>query len=387
MKRNGFKRSLLALVAYIALWEGAWAQTPTWARFAFISPTTTLSAGRLCYTDGVGIACDATAPLASSLTSGLATDRIVSGTSSVVAANGGPVSITIAGTNVANFGAGGLGITNVNASGAVTASTLTATNIGGSSGSIVFRSNNGVLIGSSSMTINTATNQLSYLGNGVSGISSISGTMTIRVNGGPNRPLLVLQSEYGPPTFLAASNQGPYYELNGSNVSQTVGISMNGKNKIGINTNYLTNGNWTSNTLGVFPTEFGAGAELFLSHGGGSGRSGTSKIIFGDRYFGTTPAASINYDMNNNLWSLNLSTNVPGSIFSPIVTPTIFLRASGVSRTLGVNTNTAATATLDVSGTMRLTGNPGASECSVAGDIGKHRQNGNYLEVCSPYPP
>lgn len=48
-------------------------------------------------------------------------DRIVSGTSSVFVAGGGAVSVTVAGSNVANFGSGGLGITNINASGAISA--------------------------------------------------------------------------------------------------------------------------------------------------------------------------------------------------------------------------------------------------------------------------
>ncbi len=46
-------------------------------------------------------------------------DRITSGTTSVVAQNNNAVSITIAGSEVANFNSGGLALTNLNASGAV----------------------------------------------------------------------------------------------------------------------------------------------------------------------------------------------------------------------------------------------------------------------------
>ena len=106
----------LALGGSMVVGQGAWAQDHYWMTYARISPTSTLSAGRICYTDGVGIACDVNAPLLSGLGSGLG-DRITSGTSSVFVANGSAVSVTVGGSNIANFGAGGLGITAINASG------------------------------------------------------------------------------------------------------------------------------------------------------------------------------------------------------------------------------------------------------------------------------
>lgn len=121
-------RSLRALLAFCILLAGLPgvrdAAASQWAPYAYISPTTTLAPGHLCYTDGLGIACDASAPLASGL--GLS-DRIVSGTSSVFVANGSAVSVTIGGSNVANFGTGGLGITAINASGLVTAAGVSTT--------------------------------------------------------------------------------------------------------------------------------------------------------------------------------------------------------------------------------------------------------------------
>lgn len=271
----------LALGAGLAVGQGAWAQTTNWARYALISPTSTLSAGRLCYTDGVGIACDANAPTMSGLGVG---DRIVSGTSSVVAANGGPVSVTIAGANVANFGSGGLGTTNINASGAISAT-----------GTGYFADVVGVRISPS----------------GLYGLE-VSGTVLISASSNTNGIVIARQNRNWTLRSIGVN----------SVISNTDG-SFNIQSNNSISDYYL------SNALGIF-------------------------------YFYDTSSNATYFqgtDTRNGLVGINISNTV------------------------------LPTANLEVSGTMRLSGVIGAGACAVAGDIGKHRQNGSYLEVCSPYPP
>ena len=69
---------LLWLVACLVALTGS-AIAQMWVDNATISPTTTLSPGRICYSDGRDIACDANAPLMSGLGTGSG-DRITSGT-------------------------------------------------------------------------------------------------------------------------------------------------------------------------------------------------------------------------------------------------------------------------------------------------------------------
>lgn len=138
-------RSLRASLALCFLLAGAFCVRPAealqWARFAIVSPTTTMSAGHLCYTDGLGIACDSAAPLASGLG---VSDRITSGTSSVFVAQDSAVSVTIGGSNVANFGTGGLGITAINASGLIQSSGISNTGAISTTGTGYFGGNVGI---------------------------------------------------------------------------------------------------------------------------------------------------------------------------------------------------------------------------------------------------
>lgn len=84
------------LVAILLTLSGS-AYAQMWVDNATISPTTTLSAGHVCYTDGRDIACDSSAPLASGLGSA---DRIVSGSLLAVANSAtGYISLTTGATN------------------------------------------------------------------------------------------------------------------------------------------------------------------------------------------------------------------------------------------------------------------------------------------------
>ncbi|MBI1308659.1 MAG: hypothetical protein GC129_02215 [Proteobacteria bacterium] len=85
---------------FLALAGAAVAQQ--WGDIATISPTTNLSAGHICYTDGRDISCDSSAPLASGLGSA---DRLTSGSTVVYAiSNTGYISLTTAGSTWGYFG-------------------------------------------------------------------------------------------------------------------------------------------------------------------------------------------------------------------------------------------------------------------------------------------
>jgi hypothetical protein len=91
-------RALLVVGIGLALGLPAAAHAQKWVVPATISPTAPLAAGRICYTDGRDIACDANAPLLSGLGSALG-DRIVSGTVSAIAVSAtGYISLTTGAT-------------------------------------------------------------------------------------------------------------------------------------------------------------------------------------------------------------------------------------------------------------------------------------------------
>ena len=356
-----------------------------WARYAIVSPTTTLSGGHLCYTDGLGIACDGGAPLASGLGLG---DRITSGTTSVVAAQDGPVSVTIAGSNVANFGAGGLGITAINASGLVTAAGVSTTGpISGTagyfSGNVSAQGQYGAL--GSNYYFNPIAGNLNT-GNLYLGIL-YSSDGTARANF-TNNNFNLINSKVGIATTLPAATlqvSGSFIvSTTGQNTTPSLYVGTNGKVGVGV-----SNPATALNVLGgVYiqnrPGQDGNDVQGLLSADGT--RRFAWYVASNYAYFQAENGASLNFgvigDLTRNIafWSNN-ETNVA-------------MMVQNSTGRVGIGT-TAPSQAMEVSGTISGTivatgGIKGVTStaiaCATSADLGNVRWSNGRAEACSAYP-
>ena len=394
------------------------AQSNAWAQYVLLSPTTTLSPGRLCYSDGRGIACDTNAPLYSSIGSGLG-DRITSGTTSVVAYNNNAISLTVAGTNVANVGSGGLGITNINASGTVTSTLLHVT------GSAIFVP--------SRVWGNAAANSADYFWLGVQGgtepnnlgigleegasnnviaqhfMTNGQTRMYISATGNvgigtitPAASLTVVSGEIQTASSGAACTAGlagairytagSLYYCNSSSWSAIAGASGSSPGGVSGSIQFNSGGAFagrsdlTVNQNGVIFTP----AQIEVAGSATGNRFAYIDFIGDDTYtdYGlriirdSAGANAESWIQHRGIGNFVIYNNENAPII--LVTSSTERMRVAADGNVGIGTETPAS-TLTVSGSLQVAGVVASGACTNSSDYGKQRNNGGFLEVCVPY--
>lgn len=325
-----------------------------WARFAIVSPTAPMSAGHICYTDGLGIACDATAPLMSGLGTGLG-DRITSGTSSVFVAQDSAVSVTIGGSNVANFGTGGLGITAINASGLVTSAGVSTTGpISGTAG---------------------------YFG-------GAPAPVVLRVDQGDANPWgLVINAieTQNPNIVLAVSGTAKwnygydilngYFKFAQSGVADRI-VIQDSTGNVGIGTTAPSATLHVLGANGLPSLSSSSGAQFIV------GSNSSVQLTMGNRASGAYPFWIQTNQSTNTGVAFPLSLNpLGGSVGVGTITPTANLEIVGITS----STNVAAVS-VTTAGIKLTSATTASAQCTTDADIGAIRLNGTRAEICSPYP-
>jgi hypothetical protein len=222
-------RRALLVVGITIMASAAHAQM--WVNPATISPTASLAAGHVCYTDGRDIACDATAPLLSGLG---VSDRIISGTTGLTAIGStNTISITTSNVVTGYFNSNGV----LTAPGISATSNLTSVTTLFASGNV----NVGTTSGSVPLTVLGPTPDSSYIWNNALtpsnplvriGLSSTGQGLLIKApTGAPAPTYLAIYDQSGTLQFQVGSTSS----FGGSNrvsmVSQaggfTAGVSLN----------------------------------------------------------------------------------------------------------------------------------------------------------------
>lgn len=379
-------RSLRVSMALCILLAGAFGVRAVgateWARFAIVSPTAPMSAGHLCYTDGLGIACDASAPLASGL--GLS-DRITSGTSSVFVAQDSAVSVTIGGSNVANFGTGGLGITAINASGLIKAAGVSTT--GPISGTV------GYFAGNMGIGTSVPSTTLHVQGTG----------LTIQATAQPsNYKAIIEEVSNGNNAFRMTHNQSQFF-----GTDWTGGISFfypsTPTGRLGILTQYPAATLQVSGTFIVSTTYQNTTPSLYVNSAGnvgiGTSTPGRTLDVYGgikSRGWGSSTAGAVLfgagekasiYGDDSSLMAFytnaleRIRINPSGNVGISTTNPSAKLEVVGSTSSTSVEAVSVTTA-----GIKLTSATTASAQCTTDADVGAIRLNGTRAEICSPYP-